>query len=400
MLLDFRTQIESELKSILAWWIDNMVDEKNGGFYGRIDGDNILHPEADKGVILNTRILWTFSRAALIYKDKTYRQVADRAYRYIADYFIDNHYGGLYWSLDYNGNPLEPKKQMYAQAFGIYALSEYFLLTNNIEAIDKAINLFKLIELYGLDKEYGGYIEAFSREWVDIADIRLSEKDLNASKTMNTHLHIMEAYANLHRVVSDESTEKAIEYLVRCIAERFINPQNKHLHLFFDDKWNSLDENISYGHDIECSWLMLESAEILNNEALISKIEALSLDMARVTLDEAIDSDGAVLYEYILHEDKSELDRELHWWVQAEAVIGFFNAYQLSGDNAYLDASVKCWTFIKEKLVDTEKGEWRWSVDKDGAVNIKDDKAGPWKAPYHNARMCMELIARIDTFST
>lgn len=390
--IELKAEMENELASILKWWTDNMIDDTNGGFYGKVDGQNQVYPEADKGVILNTRILWAFSAAANLTKNAQYEIIAHRAYKYLVKFFVDKKNGGLFWMLDYEGNPTHTKKQIYAIAFGIYGLSEYYRLTKTSDALNAAIELFDLIEKYSLDKKEDGYFEAFTEDWQPLDDLRLSEKDANEAKTMNTHLHILEAYTNLYRVSPSEKVGKALQSLIKCFISKFIDKESNHLHLFFDEAWNSKSSIISYGHDIECSWLLHEAAIVLGDDELLRMVKTIAVEMANTTLDKAFDSSGGIIYE----SEDAHFVYEKHWWVQAESMVGFYNAFELSQENKFFDASIKCWNFIKNNILDKENGEWHWGILENGKVPSSEDKAGAWKAPYHNGRMCMEIIERIN----
>lgn len=385
-------EVKAELEGyILPFWMNKMTDNVHGGFYGRIDGNDVLEPEAPKGAILNGRILWTFSAAYRLLGKPEYLETATRAKRYLIDRFYDADFGGVYWSLDADGKPLDDKKQIYALGFAIYGLSEYARATGDKEALDYAVRLFETIEKYSFDKERNGYVEAFTRDWQPIEDMRLSDKDENMSKTMNTHLHILEPYANLYRVWKDSRLECQLRNLIELFINQILNRKTYHLDLFFDNDWAVTDEIISYGHDIEASWLIHEAALVLGDEPLLKEVEHIIRNIAQAA-DEGLNADGSMIYETFV--DKNKTDRELHWWVQAENVVGHVNLYQHFGDEKALDTAVKCWQFIKEKLVDREQGEWHWSIMPDGSVNRKDDKAGFWNCPYHNGRMCMEIIER------
>ena len=249
-----RKEVQDELvNDILPFWMNKMVDSENGGFYGRITGREKLMPEAEKGAILNARILWTFSAAYRLLKKPEYLETATRAKRYIIDHFYDKEYGGVYWSVDYKGEPLDTKKQIYALGFAVYGLSEYNRATGDEEALDYAIRLFESIEKYSFDAKKNGYCEAMTREWGEIADMRLSDKDENERKTMNTHLHILEPYTNLYRVWKDKRLEKQLRNLIKLFTTKILNIRTGHLELFFDDDWVSKYRIISYGHDIEAS---------------------------------------------------------------------------------------------------------------------------------------------------
>lgn len=384
--------MHSELENnILPFWMNKMEDNEEGGFYGQITGEDELKPEASKGAILNARILWTFSSAYRLLKKPEYLETATRAKRYLIDRFYDPQYGGIYWELDYKGNPLDTKKQIYAIGFAIYGLSEYARATGDEEALAYAQQLFDVIEQHSFDSEQNGYVEALTRDWQPIEDMRLSDKDENEKKTMNTHLHILEPYTNLYRVWKDEQLERQLRNLIEVFITRILDPQTGHLNLFFEEDWTNKYRIYSYGHDIEASWLIHEAALVLGDPEVLKRIEPIIIRIAQAA-DEGLNPDGSMIYENFL--DKQKIDRELHWWVQAENVVGHINLYQHFGDTEALDTAVRCWEFIKTKLIDHEQGEWHWSLLPDGSVNRRDDKAGFWKCPYHNGRMCMEVIER------
>ena len=388
-----KTEMQDVLqKNILRFWLDKMVDQEHGGFYGRIDGHEHLHADAEKGAILNARILWAFSAAYRVLGDKTYLEAASRAKHYIIDYFIDPEYGGVYWSLDCNGKPLDTKKQFYAIGFAIYGMSEYARATGDAEALKVAIDLYRCIEEHALDHEYNGYIEAMTRDWQPIADMRLSELDANYPKSQNNHLHIIEPYTNLYRVWKSDELKASLHNLIDIFTDRILNPETHHLDLFFDMDWKRGAGALeSYGHDIECSWLIHEAALVLGDAEVLKKVEPI-VEMVAKASEKGLNADGSMVHEANL--DTGYVDSDLHWWVQAEAVVGFFNIYQYFGDESALQKAQHCWTYIKENLIDNENGEWHWSRRKDGTLNLDDDKAGFWKCPYHNSRMCLEIIER------
>lgn len=379
--------------NILPFWLDKMIDRENRGFYGRIDGHGVLHPDAEKGAILNARILWTFSAAYRMLKRPEYLAAATRAKDYILEHFYDKEFGGIYWSLDCLGRPKDTKKQFYAIGFAIYGLSEYARATADREALDYAIRLFECIEQHSLDRKDNGYIEACTREWGKIEDMRLSDFDANYPKSQNTHLHIIEPYTNLFRIWKDERLEKALRNLINIFTDKILNPETHHLDLFFDNDWTRGAGHLeSYGHDIECSWLMHEAALVLGDEEVLRKVEPIVKLVAKAS-EKGLNADGSMVHE--ANVDTGHVDDDLHWWVQAEAVVGFFNIYQYFGDEQALEKATHCWQYIKQNLIDNENGEWYWSRHADGTLNLEDDKAGFWKCPYHNGRMCLELIERI-----
>ncbi|EGF54133.1 AGE family epimerase/isomerase [Bacteroides fluxus] len=389
-----RKEMEEELVTdILPFWIKKMTDTANGGFYGRITGREILIPEAEKGAVLNARILWTFSSAYRILKKDEYLVTATRAKRVIIDDFYDKEYGGVFWSLDCKGRPLDTKKQIYALGFAIYGLSEYYRATGDEEALDYAIRLFESIEEHSFDSVKNGYCEALTREWGEIADMRLSDKDENERKTMNTHLHILEPYTNLFRVWKDQRLKGQLRNLIGIFTDKILNMKTGHLELFFNDDWVSKYRIVSYGHDIEASWLIHEAALVLGDRTVLEKIEPL-VEYIAAASDEGLAPDGSLIYETFPGKDKTDTER--HWWVQAENVVGHANLYQYFGDEVAMRKALRCWEFIKRHLIDYKNGEWYWSVRSDGSINTADDKAGFWKCPYHNGRMCMEIIERFS----
>ena len=406
--------------NILRFWLDQMMDYEHGGFYGRMTHDGELHPEAEKGAILNARILWAFSAAFRVLKHPEYLEAATRAKDYIIEHFIDQEYGGVYWSVDYEGNPLDTKKQFYAIGFMIYGLTEYARATGDREALDYALDLYDCIEEHAFDREHNGYIEACTREWGRIEDMRLSDLDANYPKSQNTHLHIIEPYTNLLRCLKEAQAQESCDYvsaigsvlpvgisvppqtisevegvlknLVDIFTDKILNKETNHLDLFFGMDWTRGAGHLeSYGHDIECSWLLHEAALVLGDQQVLNKVEPIVQAVAQASA-KGLRPDGSLIHEANL--DTGYVDDDLHWWVQAENVVGWYNIWQHFGDEEALNRAEKCWHYIKKQLIDYEHGEWYWSRHANGLLNTKDDKAGFWKCPYHNSRMCLEIIER------
>lgn len=378
-------------KNILNYWIEHVTDHENGGYYGRVDGADCVHPQAEKGAIMNARILWTFSAAYRVLRNPEYLKAATRAKEYVRDHFWDKERGGVYWSVDYLGTPMDTKKQTYAIGFAIYGMSEYARATGDEEALSIAISLYHDIERNAFDGKNNGYIEALTCDWQPIADMRLSEKDENGSRTMNTHLHIIEPYTNLYRVWKDASLEKSIRNLLDIFTDKLLNPTTYHLDLFFDDEWHGKRNIESYGHDIEASWLLHETALVLGDKGVLTKIEKLIRRIADAA-DEGLRPDGSMVYEHWKDEGRYDLQRQ--WWVQCENIIGHIDLYQHFHTEESLEIAVRCWSYVSKYLLDFKHGEWHWAVLEDGTLNLEDDKAGFWKCPYHNSRMCLELIER------
>ena len=384
-------EFEKELANTLSYWATYAVDKVNGGFFGQIDNDNKVVEKADKGAVLNSRILWFFSAAYNYNKLPESLDLAKRSYDYIRAHFVDKQFGGIYWSVDFQGRPSDTKKQIYALAFAIYGITEFYKATKLEEALTLAKKLYADIEKYSFDPINEGYFEAFSRQWSELTDFRLSDKDANEKKTMNTHLHVLEAYSNLYAVWPDEKLARQIRRLLDVFIHKIIDKHTHHLRLFFDENWHSKSRIISFGHDIEASWLLLEAAEALGDESLIRQFKAMAVEMA-ISAGQGLDENGGLNYEF----EQPYWNREKHWWVQAEAMVGFFNAFQLTKEPAYSSKFVKCWEFTKTYLIDMQKGEWFWGVNEDLSLMPEQYKAGLWKCPYHNGRACLEMIRRLS----
>jgi mannobiose 2-epimerase len=380
-----KKELNSELQNILDYWEKNTPDHKYGGFVGKIDHYNNIVHGSSKGIILNTRILWAFAAASRHLKVKYYNSVCSRAYNYLIAFFFDTEYDGVFWELDYNGIPINRRKQVYAQAFAIYALSEYYHYSKNKEAKNEAVKLFYLLEKYAKDKKQRGYTEAFKEDWSPIKDMRLSTKDMNASKTMNTHLHVLEAYTSLLKLYDDKNLRHSLKELVDLFLDTFLN-SNDHFNLFFDEKWNLLSNTASYGHDIETVWLVIEAAKAVNDSNLVKQAERAAVKVADTFLKEGIDSDGAVMNEHNFDTGITDTDR--HWWPQMEALVGLKYAYELTGDKKYMEHSLQIWNFTKKYLIDYQNGEWFFRVNKNGKP-YEEDKISMWKAPYHTTRACI-----------
>lgn len=381
-----RAEVLAELQNdILPFWLDKM-QIPGGGFHARIDGMGKLDDSSPKGAILNARILWTFSSAYRILGREEYLDAARNAFVQIRDRFQDKEFGGIYWSLKPDGSPLDTKKQFYAIAFAVYGCAEFFRACGEEEALELAIRLWRSIEDHSLDSVKGGYLEACTRDWQPIEDMRLSEKDRNDAKTMNTHLHILEGYTGLYRVWKDETLRLRLVELCNIFTDKIVRPDG-HLGLFFDEDWNSQSDMVSYGHDIEASWLLCETAELLGDEKLLAKVRACCSRIAEASL-EGLQPDGSMIYEATPPANASDgftVDANRHWWVQAETVVGCLN-------QGWEDRALKCWEYIKKNFP-APGGEWYWSIAPDGKPNTVDDRAGFWKCPYHNGRMCMEIIS-------
>ena len=377
--------IEADLiDNVLPFWMDHTVDPE-GGFYGTVMNDGSAR-QTDKGSILNARILWTFSRAYRIYGIPAYREMADRAAEYYIAHFIDRKYGGVFWTVDSEGNMKDATKQTYANAFGVYGLSEHFRATGDLGSLEAAKDLFSVIQKHAHDISREGYIEVFNRDW-SRSDATGVDGIASTTKTMNTHIHLMEAFTNLYLAWPDPEVRDAVLELLDIFQTHLYNADTGHLILYCDDDWNVLDSEDSYGHDIETSWLMCESAGAVGDEALVEKVRRQAVRMVDAALAEGLTPEGAM---------KMEGPRPVYqWWSECETVVGCINAWQITGEKKYFDAAVKCWEFTDRVFVDHEAGGWFKETDLSFVPDPSVPKASLWNCPYHNARMGFEAVARL-----
>ena len=374
---------------IIPFW-KNLRDDEFGGYYGYLDYDLKLDKKAEKGCILNSRITWFFSNAYTLLKDKSLLEEADHGYEFLKEHCIDKEYGGIYWSMKYDGTPLDTTKHTYNQAFCIYALSSYYEASGKQEALELARKLYELIETRCMDDK--GYLEAFTRDFKPESNEKLSENGVLAEKTMNTLLHVLEAYTELYRVSHDEKVGDRLRWIMDTFADKVYNPKLKRQEVFFDKDYNSIIDLHSYGHDIETAWLMDRSLEVLGDAAYTEKLtpitKALTENIYNVVFD------GHSLSNEC---DKGVVDTNRVWWVQAETIVGFLNGYEKDPSKTqYKEAAEAAWQFIKDHVIDKRQGsEWYWLVRQDGSPVEGKPIVEPWKCPYHNGRMCMEVIRRL-----
>ena len=386
--MSLRTEARAEGLRLLDWWAGHLVDDR-GGFHGEVDADDQPVPGAQKSIILNTRLLWFFSIMVDWSGDPRALALARRSAGYIHDHFRDLEQDGLYWLLDADGQPADTRKQAYAQAFAVYAFATYYQATKDAAALAFAQDLQTLIEAKYWDVAQGGYVEALDRNWNSPTDQRLSDRDLDAPKTMNTHLHVLEAYSRLHAVAPSQETQAALRRILIVFLDRFVGSDG-HLRLFFDMDWQDLTRSVSYGHDIEASWLIWKAVEVLGDERLLARARPVVLALAETARSEGLSADGALSYEKGFD---GHLDADGEWWGQAEALVGFINAWQMTGEAGWLGAAETVWEYTKAQYGAGGTTEWTWYAA--SAPHEKIYKAGMWKCPYHNGRAMIELDRRL-----
>lgn len=388
-------------ENILPFWMAHARHEKTGGFYGFLGNDNSGNALEPRSVVMTSRHLWAYSAAFSLLGDPAYLEMADYAFRTIMKDFIDQESGGVYWSVKSDGTPEVSKKQVYGEAFAVYALSEYGSARKLPAAVETAAAIYSLLETKARDAEAGGYVEALSRDWNKTSDLKLSDKDIDCDKSMNTNLHVMEAFTSLHRALKTVLPEAAalrgrvnesLSSLVTVTVDKILGGDN-HLDLYFNRDWTQIGDVISYGHDIEASWLLWEAAEETGDHTLAAKIRPAVLRIAETALAEGFDPvTGALENEF----HGGHRDRTRIWWCQAEALVGFYNAYRMTGDEKFFAASAGLVKWIEKFQKDHERGDWFWAVSPEGQPDLSQPKGGNWKTSYHNARSCMEIMNRIS----
>jgi len=398
-LQKFSAQINEHLFGhYLPFWCGPALDRENGGWMGWLSND--LQPDRSqpKGLIVNSRILWAFSAVHRVKPLPVYAEMAERAFDFVMNKFWDAQPGGAFWRLDDSGNMLDDSKKIYGQAFYIYALAEFHRAFIRPTALARAKALFELIERHAYDAKFGGYIEVCNRDWSEAgSEARLSDKDMNEKKSMNNHLHVLEAYTNLFRVWPEPRVAERLRELIELFLTRILDSRTKHLHHFFNEQWQVRSDTYTFGHDIEASWLLFEAAEVLGDEKLLARVRVVALEMAEVVLNEGFDARGGLCYE---GRDGKVIDPGRECWPQAEALVGFLNAFELSGNQAFFAAAGRTWKFIEASLVDRVHGEWFWRINPDGQPDQKLPKVSEWKGPYHATRACLETLRRLQAISS
>lgn len=409
-LRGYKKKFSDELNNILSYWIKYAVEKDGHGFYGAVDLDGVPDLEANKTSVLNARILWTFSSAAIIDEKKEYQDIADRAYKVVTEDFADRQYGGYYMELKSDNSVANDIKHTYAQAFVIYAMCKYFEFRKLDKTFDLIRNFFLLLEEKAKDRNNPGYFEAFTHDWNIYSENRMA--DNNEPKSMNTHLHLLEAYSALFKIWKDEKVKFRLKELIDLFLDKIIR-KDGHFGIFYDNGFNESAASkgiCSFGHDIEGSWLLLEAAETLGDYRVIDRMKKVSLRMADAVERVGVDKDGGLFLESFRY--GSHVRTNKHWWLQAETLVGFMNAFQITGDVKYWETVKLSWNFIDTYVIDHVRGEWFTKVNRLGVPFLteppddpspyyrNDRKIDPWKCPYHNGRAMMELISRIDQILT
>lgn len=387
--------------NVLPFWSSVPVDPA-GGFHGAVGNDGAVDDTVERSAVLCSRVLWAFSTAATELDEPGHLQVAGHAYRYLRDVLRDPGHGGVFWSVAADGTVVDDRKHTYAQAFAIYGLVAYSVATDDDEPLSLAREIFELIEQHTADGELGGYVEAAARDWSPAAEMRLSLRDLDAPKSMNTHLHVMEAYSALAARTGDPRVRDRLSAVLIDILDHVLADDEGAFRLFFDRQWRPLTGAVSFGHDIEGAWLLTEAAHVLGDAHLIRRAERAAVQLAVAVLDHGIDDEGFILHEFepAVGTRDGHAHRSSHWWAQAEGMVGFLEAYRITGDPAFEAAAASCWRVISRHHIDRDRGDWLKVLDADRAPDDTYPKAGPWECPYHHVRALLEAARRLTTTNT
>ena len=381
----------------LPFWCGPALDHENGGWMAWLSNDLKPDRSQPKGLIVNTRILWAFSAVYCARPDPLHKQMAERAFDFVMTKFWDEQHGGAFWRLNDAGEMIDDSKKIYGQAFYIYALAEFHRAFQSPAALSRALQLFDLIERHARDSDFGGYLEVCRRDWSEAGPgARLSDKDMHEKKSMNNHLHVLEAYTNLFRVTENPLVEQRLHELIQLFLERILDARTNHLHHFFDEQWRVRSDTYTFGHDIEASWLLCEAAEVLDDPGLLERVRKVAVQMSETVLKEGISREGGLCYE---GKAGKIIDAGQECWPQAEAMVGFINAFQITGDVKYLEAARQVWDYVGQNLIDRIHGEWFWRIGENGRPDPRLPKVSEWKGPYHVSRMCLETWRRLAEVS-
>jgi len=394
LLEEIRDHVHSELTThIIPYWTNKVFDSNTGKFYARITGNNQVDTNADHVCILHARILWFFSSSYRVLQNDSLKPFAESAYNFLSTTLWDEANGGVYWSVDANEQPKNTKKHTYGQAFAIYAFAEYARAFNDEEALEKAKIIFSHLEKHSFDANSNSYIECFDRNWNPTDDVKLGDSDIQAPRSFNTHLHILEAFTTLYRIWPNELLKDRLNGLIDLHLNKIWNEDLNHFLSFFNHDWQAISNTYSYGHDIEASWLLTEAAKVTGDVLRITKTNSLAVLISSITLEEGLDKQNGGIFNS--GQNGAVLDTDKDWWAQAEAIVGLVNEFQISGNTENLEYALDIWKFISEFILDANYGEWFWKVDFKGNPSFIEDKIGPWKCPYHTGRLCLEIMERV-----
>jgi len=386
-------ELNNELSRLLNFWVNHVFDSEINEMIPGLSMDGQFQPKTHQSLVSISRCLWSFSRVYNYNSNSKCLSIAHQLYESLLEHFYDKKHGGFFWSIESNGTVHDSKKQAYGHGFVLYAFSEYYKTTKLPDVLSKAEYVYKIIIDQFYDEQNRGFWEAKNQDWSNIKDMRLSQKDENYPKSMNTHLHILEPFTNLYRVAPSGELKKQIEKLIDLFCNQIIDSETGHLRLFFSEDWIPSSKTVSFGHEIEASWLIHEAAHIVGNKELLERFRNSTLRLTYNTLRYGFDYEKGGIYNEL---SQNHLDTSKDWWAQAEALVGFLDAFIIKSDEVFFDAFEQTWNNIKNDFIDHVNGEWHWRVDENNRVDTSLPKVGFWKNWYHNSRALIESIERLE----
>jgi mannobiose 2-epimerase len=392
---DWPAEFQNVLQqNILKFWIDHAIDRESGGMIGWLDRQGNPIPPGTKSLVQQARVVWTFSAAYERIPQPEYKEAATHTLKFLREKMWDAKHGGFYWLVDRDGHVVDDQKHLYGESFAIYALAEYARAFNDADARREALSLFQLIDQKAHDITNGGYFEAFSTDW----NLQIKNQmaiDLPGRKSMNTHIHLLESLTTLYKTTGNRQVRSRLEELLDICMNKILDPRQGYLRLYFNNDWKPAENSdiSSYGHEIELSWLITESAEALGRSEFPS-VKRATLALVTHALRDGFNRDSGGLY-YEGPAQGPAKDKKMSWWVEAETLVGLLNAYQLTGQQEYRRRFEQQADYVLTHFVDSEYGEWFNQIEPDG--KITGNKADAWKGPYHAGRACLEVMQRLES---
>ena len=383
-LTSMKQQLLDELGHVLHIWEDRSWDAQRR-IWRTMGCDNRPLASGRRSGVLISRVLWACSAAKNLTGDAHYAQLAQTAYEDLCANYLDKEFGGVYNDLNADGSVLDDRKVSYNQSYAIYALSEYYRATGCEEALAKAMDIYALIEHSAWDAVRGGYHTVCDRVWRVQPD----------SFTMDTHLHLMEAYTNLHKAKADPAVARSLRQCVEALRSRFLRPSGA-LYQNLQLTWEpTADTSDRFGDEGECVWMMAEAAAQLGDEAYTAQVMEAVRAMADNIVAVGYDKDHGGVYDRLNADGSMSTDKL--WWEESEAATGLLYAYALFGEERFARGALGIWDFMRTYFLNADD-EWNWKTRADGSFIPITDPASPLKCPYHSARiavLCVPVLERL-----
>lgn len=397
---------------VIDFWYPRSIDDEHGGFILSYDDEGAFAGNDAKMIVTQARMTWFFARLTRTdVVDGDYTDAADHGFAFLRDAMWDDDHGGFYWEVDRRGTVRKPRKHLYGQAFGLYALAEYYRVTGNEQALDLAGDLFEVIDDVAKDHQNGGYHEYFEPDWEQVTEgttyLATIEPDWSPKesgesvldptlKLMNTHLHLLEAFTTYYRVTGDETVRERLHELLTILTNTVVRKDRPACTDKYDPDWTpKLDDAdfrvVSYGHDVENVWLTMEASEALDVPT------RLFADLYDGLFDYSLeygydDQNGGFYFFGPLGEHAT--NRIKAWWVQAEAMTSALRMYEATGEDVYRNVFEETYDFIEQYHVDETHGEWHSGVDE--TLEPVGRKGAEYKGAYHDGRALIECIETLE----